>query len=173
MDFHKIYDSILEEYLPSRWSIRIAGLTPPLAIAGIFLPEFLQKIGIPPTEKYILALRIGLPLLILFFGTFIVLLLVLRHWKLAKSEYSKNQDQTEINFKEFSLQPEGYYINSINGQETCPRCLHKDHPKVVPMINASGPWKCVSCNYKISPKAACAGSPPAPRREGFVSSWRR
>jgi hypothetical protein len=84
MDPQKIYDSILEEYLPSRWSIWIAGLTPTLAFAAIFLPDFLQKIGIPPTKEYILPLRIGLPLLILFLGTFVVLLLVVRHARTTK-----------------------------------------------------------------------------------------
>ena len=76
--------------------------------------------------------------------------------------------------EEFVFQPEGFYTHPNFNHEICPKCLHQEPMKVVPVTNASGPWKCVSCDYKVSPKAACASSPPEPtRRGGFVNSCKK
>lgn len=174
MSLRKIYNSILEEYLPTRWSIWLAGLTPTLAFASIFLPDFLQKIGIPPKGAYTLSLRIGLPLTILFVGTFVVLLLVIRYWNATKVEHSKNQDQAKINLKDFKIHPEGYYINPKYDFEICPRCLHREKPIVAPMTRASGPWQCAACGYKIDVKAACVSSESIlPTKKGFGLTHRK
>lgn len=96
MAFRKIYDSIIEEWLPTKWSRWIAGLTPSIAIGGIFLPNLLQKIDILPTPEQTLLIRLSLPPTILFIGTFIVLLLVVFHCKSLKTTQLKTVGQQSI-----------------------------------------------------------------------------
>ncbi len=74
-----LWHSILEEWLPTKWSKPIAATTSSLAIAAIFLPKFLQNVGIQLPEEKILLFRVSGPLVILCVGLFIVLLLVLHH----------------------------------------------------------------------------------------------
>lgn len=95
MDPWKIYDSILEEWLPTKWTKWIAGLTSSIAIGGIFLPNFLQKIDIHPTPEQTLLIRLSVPPTICFVGTFIVLLLVVRHCKSLKSTQSQPKETGE------------------------------------------------------------------------------
>lgn len=85
MDCRKLYDSILEDWLPTPRSILTAGSTISLTLLSIGLPEYLQKIGIKFTVEKTLLLRTVAPLMILCAGTFIVLLLVVLHYKSVKS----------------------------------------------------------------------------------------
>jgi len=107
MDPQKIYDSILEEWLPTKWSRWIGGLTPSLATGGIFLPNFLQKIDIHPTSEQTLLIRLSLPPTILFLGSFIILLIVVHHYKFLKNSISIKTEQkiilTEIHEKVLTL----------------------------------------------------------------------
>jgi hypothetical protein len=107
------------------------------------------------------------------------------HWRIVQPgrkflhvSESKDCEQTPQknlpNLEEFAFQPEGFYTHPNFNHEICPKCLHQKPMKVVPVTNASGPWKCVSCDYKVSPKAACVSLPPEQtRRGGFVNSWRK
>jgi predicted transcriptional regulator len=95
MDPWKIYDSILEEWLPTKWTRWIAGLTSSIAIGGIFLPNFLQKIDIHPTPEQTLLIRMSVPPTICFVGTFIVLLLVVSHCKSIKLTQLQTHQQTK------------------------------------------------------------------------------
>jgi hypothetical protein len=81
----KIQDYILESWLPTKLTILIAGSTISLTLLAIGLPEYLQKISIQLSAEKTLLLRIVVPLTLLYLGTFIVLLLVLRHCKSLKS----------------------------------------------------------------------------------------
>jgi hypothetical protein len=85
----------------------------------------------------------------------------------------KSKWKNPVIVEECEIQPEGFYTNPKYKFEICPKCLHLETPKVVPMTKASGPWKCVSCDYKIDIKAACASSHPEPTgRGGFVRNWK-
>lgn len=93
--------------------------------------------------------------------------------KIQEDEKSfQNNLRPTLNIDEFTIQPEGFYTHPKYNHEICPRCLHQAPPKVVPMTQTSGPRKCVFCDYKISPKAACASTPPISRGGGFVTNWR-
>ena len=90
MSLKKLQDYILESWLPTKLSILIAGSSISLAALSIGLPEFLQTIiGHPLQAEKTLLLRIVVPLAILCLGTFIVLLLVVRHCNHLK--ISQNQ----------------------------------------------------------------------------------
>lgn len=80
-------DQILESWLPSKWSRLIAGLTIVTAGASIALPEFLQKLDIQLSKGNIVLIRIAVPLLILWLGTLIVLLIVVQHSGKPTSEF--------------------------------------------------------------------------------------
>jgi len=71
--------SILEEWLPTKWSRLIAGSSLSLALGAIFLPETLKSIGIKIAEETALLIRISIPLALLCFGLLAVLFLVVRH----------------------------------------------------------------------------------------------
>lgn len=132
--------------------------------AGAWL---LSKLKVAGGVLYDLAtLKIGISLVLLLCALFYLL-----GRKIEKSNWKK--DKKTIKIEEFELQPEGYYTNpEYEYDAICPKCLHFKPPKVVPMTQASGPWKCVSCDAKISPKAACVSLPPPSRRENWVTGWR-
>lgn len=71
--------SILEEWLPTKWSRLIAASSLSLAVGAIFLPETLKSIGVKISEEVALLIRISLPLALLCFGLLIVLHLVVHH----------------------------------------------------------------------------------------------
>lgn len=101
MPLQKLQDYILESWLPTKLSILIAGSSISLAALSIGLPEFLQTItGYPLQQEKTLLLRIAMPLVILFLGTLIVLLLVMRHYKLNNilqvSQHEKDKTENEI-----------------------------------------------------------------------------
>lgn len=81
-----IYYTILEDWLPTKWSRRVAVLTPTLATGGLFLPNFLNTIDLPLSKEASLLLRISLSLTPLLVGTFLILLLVIRHFSLEKKK---------------------------------------------------------------------------------------
>lgn len=74
-------DDILKLWLPTKWSVLIMGLTIASAVVAIYLPEFLQRYDIPLSKEKTLLIRVSVPLLILWIGTFFVLLVVLHHFK--------------------------------------------------------------------------------------------
>lgn len=79
-------DQILESWLPTRWSRVIAGLTIVIAGASIALPEFLQKFDIQLSKGNIVLIRVAVPLLILWLGTLVVLLIVVQNSALFKDQ---------------------------------------------------------------------------------------
>ena len=91
--------------------------------------------------------------------------------KILEYEQSPQNSLTSLNIEEFTIHPEGFYKHPKYEHAICPKCLHHEKPKVVPMTQASGPWQCVSCDYKISPKAACVGISTPIRRGGFVKNY--
>jgi hypothetical protein len=91
MNIQTIYESILEEVLPTPWSRRVAAITAPLSVSSLFLPNFLKKMDIVLIPEASLYIRLVLPLLILLTGTLTVLFLVVRHHKKANSTESDIQ----------------------------------------------------------------------------------
>ena len=81
-----LIDQFLEACLPTKWSRLIAGLTIVTVGVTTYLPEFLQKYDIQLTKEKILLIRVTAPLLILLLGTFLVLLMVVQHYKNIKSQ---------------------------------------------------------------------------------------
>lgn len=78
--------AILEAWLPTTWSRLTAGATISSAIGAFFLPEFLRLLCIQISDRITLLIRIGMPLLVLLSGTFLVLLIVVQHSKILKSQ---------------------------------------------------------------------------------------
>lgn len=78
---YDLVKTILKSWLPTTWSRRIAAASIPTAVGAFFLPEFLQLLYIEISRCTILLIRIGMPLLVLLFGTFLVLLIVVQHFK--------------------------------------------------------------------------------------------
>lgn len=81
-----IYYTILEDWLPTKWSRWVAVLTPMLATGGLLLPNFLNTIDLPLSKEASLLIRISLSLTPLLVGTFLILLLVVRHFALEKKK---------------------------------------------------------------------------------------
>ncbi len=71
--------SIIEKWLPTKWSRLIAATSLSMAIGAIFLPETLKSIGIQISEEKALLIRISVPLSLLCFGLLSVLYLVVYH----------------------------------------------------------------------------------------------
>jgi len=78
--------AILEAWLPTTWSRLTAGASISSAIGAFFLPEFLRLLCIQISDRITLLIRIGMPLLVLLSGTFLVLLIVVQHSKTLKSQ---------------------------------------------------------------------------------------
>jgi hypothetical protein len=83
---HDLVKAILESWLPTTWSRRTAVASIPIAVGAFFLPEFLRLLYIETSRCTTLLIRIGTPLLVLLFGTFAVLLMVVQYSKTLKSE---------------------------------------------------------------------------------------
>jgi hypothetical protein len=78
--------AILETWLPTTWSRLTAGASISSAIGAFFLPEFLRLLYIQISDRITLLIRIGMPLLVLLSGTFLVLLIVVQHYKTLRSQ---------------------------------------------------------------------------------------
>lgn len=75
------FDDELKEWLPTRGAILTATATVALVIAAFGLPEALSKLGISfPSVGGAFAV-IAVPALVLAFGSLVVLVLVLRHYR--------------------------------------------------------------------------------------------
>lgn len=72
---------ILKSALPTKWSQWIAGLSTPLLPVSFFLLEFLQKLNISVTTQAELPLRVAATATTGFLATFLVLVLVLHHYR--------------------------------------------------------------------------------------------
>ena len=77
---------ILENWLPTKWSRLIAGSTTTLVPISVALPEFLQRFDIQLSKENTLLIRVSVPLVLLWIGTFLVLLIVVQHSKTLKSQ---------------------------------------------------------------------------------------
>lgn len=91
-----LWESILEEWLPTKWARRVAAASVTLAGSAFFLPEFLQKIGIPFSEAAALLIRISVPIALLCVGLFAVLALVVQHSHSSKPSPAVNQNSEAI-----------------------------------------------------------------------------
>lgn len=91
-----VWESILEEWLPTKWSRIIAASSVTLAGPAFFFPEFLHKLGIQISDNAELLLRISTPAVLLLVGIFVVLALVVRHSRSTGPAPYKNQDLQEI-----------------------------------------------------------------------------
>lgn len=112
----KMLDYTLESCLPTKLSILIAGSSISLAALAIGLPEYLQKMGLPLREEKTLLLRIVAPLTLLYLGTFIVLLLVMKHSKTYKKQILElKNDSNQLTLKY------GVYWDR-EGNSYCPKC---------------------------------------------------
>ncbi len=80
-----LWESLLEEWLPTTWSRRIAAASVALTGSAFFLPEFLEKLGFLFSEPITLLIRIAAPLAIVGVGLFGVLTLVVQHSHSPKS----------------------------------------------------------------------------------------
>jgi hypothetical protein len=171
MSFQKIYDSVLKDWLPTKWSRWIAGLTPSTATGGIFLPNLLQKIDIHPTPEQTLLTRLSLPPTILFVGTFIVLLLTVRHFKSPQKQPNKeetkkiNQTQEEVMLEQIILHilrlrganetASPKKIAELMGQDTGVifAYMWKLHNEQYMTFQTGGAMPTVDTDFFLSPKA--------------------
>lgn len=137
--FQKIQDYILESWLPTKLSILIAGSSIPLAALSVGLPEFLQKIMEHPLQpEKTLLFRLVVPLVILYLGTFIVLILVVKHYKKSKSIKNKP-----------SLSPYFNLLWDTMGNIYCPKCEimladSQTNEQITHYINRSS-FQCPEC----------------------------
>ena len=91
-----LWESILEEWLPTKWARGVAAASVTLAGSAFFLPDFLQKIGIPFSEAAALLIRISVPIALLCVGLFAVLALVVQHSRSSKPSPAGNQNSEAI-----------------------------------------------------------------------------
>lgn len=91
-----LWESILDEWLPTKWARGAAAASVTLAGSAFFLPEFMQKISIPFSEAAGLLIRISAPIAVLCVGLFAVLALVVQHSRSSKSSPAENQDSEGI-----------------------------------------------------------------------------
>ena len=101
-----LLDPFLEAWLPTKWSRLIAGLSIVLTAAAIALPEFLQKFDIQLSKEKILLIRVSVPLLILWLGTFFVLLMIVQHYKTLKSQKQPHSSMSMLATKQAALPKE-------------------------------------------------------------------
>lgn len=73
-------DELIKESLPTTLSRAMAVVTLSSALTSVFLPEFLQKIGLNIAGTETLSFRISVVSTILFFGTLFTLAIVVRHF---------------------------------------------------------------------------------------------
>lgn len=99
MNIQTIYETILEEVLPTPWSRKVAAITLPLSISSLALPNFLKTIDMELIPEASLYIRLVLPLLILLTGTFTVLLLVVRHHKTYRTKASNTENDMQQYWK--------------------------------------------------------------------------
>ena len=92
-------DSILEEWLPTKWSRLLAGTSLTLAAAFFWIPEFLQNVGIPTSKETALLLRLSLPPALLCVGLFAVLWLVVSHHHSSVQTPSKVENLDDLFIK--------------------------------------------------------------------------
>lgn len=117
-----LWHSILEEWLPTKWSRLIAAATASLVVAAIFLPKYLQDVGIQLPEKKILLIRVSVPLAILCVGLFVVLFLVVRHFRSLIIPPLKIEKFDDLFIKVLTL------VATYHSQEipTTPKLIAKD-----------------------------------------------
>lgn len=111
MPFQKYLDQFLESWLPTRWSQGIMGVTILLSLGVLIQPDFLIRLGFHQTVEQIQLIRQILPLMILFLGTFLTLLLVINHHKNITP--TKNKP---------SLTPYFNLLWDTLGNIYCPKC---------------------------------------------------
>jgi len=80
----KYWQEFLESWLPTKWSRWVTALTIMLTGVSIGMPEFLLKFDIKLSKENTLLIRVSVPLLILFLGTLIVLLIIVQYSKVLK-----------------------------------------------------------------------------------------
>ncbi|MBK5275629.1 MAG: hypothetical protein JJE30_11325 [Desulfuromonadales bacterium] len=114
MSLQKMLDYTLEFLLPTKLTALIAGSTISLAGLSIWFPEFLQKISIQLTPEKTLLLRIAMPLSLLFLGTFIVLLFVLKYYKSEAHLAPLKEQLSAIEKEEISLRDQNRILASEN-----------------------------------------------------------
>ena len=73
-------DEFVKESLPTTLSRAVAGVTLSSALASVFLPEFLQKIGMNMAGTETLSFRISVVSTVLWVGTLFTLAIVVRHF---------------------------------------------------------------------------------------------
>jgi hypothetical protein len=104
---------IVQLLLPTKWSKRIGAMTCTLAIVLFGLPELYEKLSGTKLElRTALEIRIGVELLLLLLGTFIILVLVVVHCR--NLEKKLNAPQKPIKPACVSLDPPPRY--SITGR---------------------------------------------------------
>ena len=91
-----LWESILEEWLPTKWARGVAATSVTLAGSAFFLPEILQKIGIPFSEAAALLIRVSVPMALLCVGLFAVLALVVQYSRSSKPLPGVNQNSEAI-----------------------------------------------------------------------------
>ena len=104
MKLHDAYDEILEWWLQTKWSRVAASIKTALTISSIYLPNFLDSIGITLTPQKTLLIRSSMPPLLLFLGTFVVLLIVVRYFKsLVHKGIDQNIELSDLHEKVLSI----------------------------------------------------------------------
>jgi len=80
-------EELAREWLPTTLSRWVAKVTATTGIASLFLPEFLQKIGLQIKDIAKPEFRLLFLTIILFLGSFVLLILALRHIKELNAEF--------------------------------------------------------------------------------------
>jgi hypothetical protein len=90
----ELWDAILRDALPTIWLRLIAGAGVPLVVVAFYLPELLNKLGVPPFEGYESTFRIigTLSVLSLFLGVLLVcVILEHRSSRLAAGQFVEHR----------------------------------------------------------------------------------
>lgn len=90
-------EELAQEWLPTPLSRWVAKGTATIAPASLFLPEFLQKIGLQADWIATPSIRLLFLTITLCFGSFVLLILMLRHIKYLNTEIATKSEQPRIN----------------------------------------------------------------------------
>lgn len=77
----ELWQAILQDWLPTKWSRLIAGVTVTLTGAAFYLPEGLLLLGSQLTPNTTLLVRCTAPLFLLSLGLFVLLACVVLHYR--------------------------------------------------------------------------------------------
>lgn len=151
-------NEFVKESLPTNLSRWVASSTATITLACVFLPEFLQKIGLSAQWTEALSFRIASATTILSVGALFLLSIIIRYYRNERitaerwDKESSNYERLEVSF--------GVRVYSDKSQQQriydrvwlCPHCFEGKKEKMTLQLKSRRmPWEyvCSHCNTSL------------------------